>query len=50
MVAPKGFFVTGTGTEVGKTVVSAALAHDLRQRGMSLKRPIELVARMKEGD
>jgi dethiobiotin synthetase len=36
MAAAKGFFVTGTGTEVGKTVVSAALAHDLRQQGMSV--------------
>jgi dethiobiotin synthetase len=36
MPPAKGFFVTGTGTEVGKTVVSAALAHDLRQQGMSV--------------
>lgn len=36
MVAAKGFFVTGTGTEVGKTVVSAALAHDLRQQGSTV--------------
>jgi dethiobiotin synthetase len=29
----RGLFVTGTGTEVGKTVVAAALAHALRSRG-----------------
>jgi dethiobiotin synthetase len=28
-----GFFVTGTGTEVGKTVVAAVLARTLRSRG-----------------
>ena len=36
MAAAKGFFVTGTGTEVGKTVVAAALANDLRRRGTSV--------------
>jgi dethiobiotin synthetase len=36
MAVAEGFFVTGTGTEVGKTVVAAVLAHDLRQRGMSV--------------
>jgi dethiobiotin synthetase len=29
----RGVFVTGTGTEVGKTVVAAVLAHTLRSRG-----------------
>lgn len=29
----RGFFVTGTGTEVGKTVVAAALAHTGRAEG-----------------
>jgi hypothetical protein len=29
----RGFFVTGTGTEVGKTVVAAALAHSARAEG-----------------
>jgi dethiobiotin synthetase len=33
MATTKGFFVTGTGTEVGKTVVAAALAHTLRRQG-----------------
>lgn len=28
----RGFFVTGTGTEIGKTVVAAALAAELRNR------------------
>jgi dethiobiotin synthetase len=32
----RGFFVTGTGTEVGKTVVAAVLARDLRQQGLSV--------------
>jgi dethiobiotin synthetase len=36
MSVAKGFFVTGTGTEVGKTVVAAVLAHDLRRRGTSV--------------
>jgi dethiobiotin synthetase len=36
MAATKGFFVTGTGTEVGKTVVAAVLANDLRRRGASV--------------
>jgi dethiobiotin synthetase len=29
----RGFFVTGTGTEVGKTVVAAAVAHTARAEG-----------------
>jgi dethiobiotin synthetase len=33
MSRAKGFFVTGTGTEVGKTVVAAALAHTLANSG-----------------
>lgn len=36
MAAAKGFFVTGTGTEVGKTVVAAALAHNLRRKGSTV--------------
>ena len=36
MAAPKGFFVTGTGTGVGKTVVAAVLARDLRRRGATV--------------
>lgn len=36
MAAAQGFFVTGTGTEVGKTVVAAVLANDLRRRGASV--------------
>jgi dethiobiotin synthetase len=32
----RGFFVTGTGTEVGKTVVAAVLAHDLKRQGASV--------------
>jgi dethiobiotin synthetase len=36
MAVAKGFFVTGTGTEVGKTVVAAVLAHDLRRQGASV--------------
>ena len=33
MAAVKGFFVTGTGTEVGKTVVAAVLARTLANNG-----------------
>ncbi len=36
MAVAQGFFVTGTGTEVGKTVVAAVLANDLRRRGTSV--------------
>jgi len=36
MAVAAGFFVTGTGTEVGKTVVAAVLANDLRRRGASV--------------
>ena len=36
MDTAKGFFVTGTGTEVGKTVVAAVLAHDLRRQGSTV--------------
>jgi len=36
MAAAEGFFVTGTGTEVGKTVVAAVLANDLRRQGHSV--------------
>lgn len=36
MATAKGFFVTGTGTEVGKTVVAATLAHTLRRQGSTV--------------
>lgn len=36
MATAKGFFVTGTGTEVGKTVVAAVLAHTLRRKGSTV--------------
>lgn len=36
MATAKGFFVTGTGTEVGKTVVAAVLARDLLRRGSTV--------------
>jgi dethiobiotin synthetase len=36
MAAAQGFFVTGTGTEVGKTIVAAALAHTLRRKGSTV--------------
>ena len=32
----KGFFITATGTDVGKTVVTAALTCALRQKGFSV--------------
>ncbi|MFC7439878.1 dethiobiotin synthase [Laceyella putida] len=34
MIPGKGFFITGTGTEVGKTVVTAALALAMRDQGL----------------
>jgi dethiobiotin synthetase len=41
--APRGFFVTGTGTEVGKTVVAAVLARSLASTGRSVAvfKPVE---------
>jgi dethiobiotin synthetase len=36
MAAAQGFFVTGTGTEVGKTVVAAVLAQNLRRKGSTV--------------
>lgn len=33
---PTGIFVTGTGTEVGKTVVAAAIAHTLAAEGLEV--------------
>jgi dethiobiotin synthetase len=36
MGTAEGFFVTGTGTEVGKTVVAAVLANDLRRQARSV--------------
>ena len=36
MATAKGFFVTGTGTEVGKTVVAAVLARGLRRQGSTV--------------
>lgn len=35
MIHPKGFFVTGTDTEIGKTLVSGALILKLRERGVN---------------
>jgi dethiobiotin synthetase len=36
MAAAQGFFVTGTGTEVGKTVVAAVLAQGLQRQGSTV--------------
>jgi dethiobiotin synthetase len=36
MATARGFFVTGTGTEVGKTVVAAVLARGLRRQGATV--------------
>ena len=36
MTAPRGFFVTGTDTGVGKTVVACALVRGLRARGVDV--------------
>jgi dethiobiotin synthetase len=36
MATAGGFFVTGTGTEVGKTVVAAVLARSLRRQGSTV--------------
>jgi len=40
---PKGFFVTGTDTAVGKTVVTAALAYNLKQSGknVAVMKPVQ---------
>jgi dethiobiotin synthetase len=34
VIKGKGFFVTATGTEIGKTVVTAGLVRALRERGV----------------
>jgi dethiobiotin synthetase len=41
--APQGIFITGTDTAVGKTVVTAALAHALKQQGLKVgvMKPVE---------
>ena len=33
----KGFFITGTGTEIGKTFVTATLCHQLREAGKNVR-------------
>jgi len=43
MFGPQGFFVTGTGTDVGKTVVAAAIARTLAATGhrVAVFKPVE---------
>ena len=43
MTTPAGYFVTGTDTGVGKTVVSCAVVRGLRERGLDVgaMKPIE---------
>ena len=36
----RGLFVTGTGTEVGKTVVSSVIAYSARAAGDRVARPV----------
>ena len=49
---PRGCFVTGTDTGVGKTVVSAALLHALRARGIKVlpMKPIAAGAELSQGE
>jgi dethiobiotin synthetase len=48
---PRGFFITGTDTGVGKTVVAAALARHLRDRGLrvGVLKPVTSGAVAREG-
>ncbi len=47
-----GFFVTGTDTEVGKTVVSAVLAYGLQKRGcdVGVMKPVATGAHRRDGE
>jgi dethiobiotin synthetase len=45
MQGPRGYFVTGTDTDVGKTVVTAALARALRERGL----PVTVIKAVQTG-
>ena len=49
---PRGCFVTGTDTGVGKTVVTAALLHALRTRGVRVlpMKPIAAGAELQQGE
>lgn len=48
---PRGLFVTGTGTGVGKTQIAAALAHLLAERGQTVRprKPVESGCRPEGG-
>ncbi len=48
----RGFFITGTGTEVGKTVVTGALARAFRARGASVgvAKPVQSGAAVEDAD
>ena len=45
----KGFFITGTDTEIGKTAITAALTHFFQQRGLRVA-PIKSLAAGVEAD
>ena len=45
----KGFFITGTDTEIGKTAITAALTHVFQQRGLRVA-PIKSLAAGVEAD
>jgi dethiobiotin synthetase len=51
MTAPVGYFITGTDTEIGKTLVSGALLHALGERGVRAAgmKPVAAGARLLDG-
>jgi dethiobiotin synthetase len=51
MTAPCSYFITGTDTEVGKTLVSSALLHALAQRGLRSAgmKPVAAGAALRDG-
>ena len=48
---PRGIFITGTDTGVGKTYVACGIAKELRERGMDVgvMKPVETGCRLKKG-
>lgn len=52
MIPGNGLFITGTGTEVGKTVVTAALAWALREQGLrvGVMKPVQSGGRLTDPD
>jgi len=46
----KSFFITSSGTEIGKTLVTAALCHQLRQAGHTVQALKPVISDFRDGD